>query len=52
MLMSVYMKGYPYDYILTENQFVRDTTAEDIMDMANRYLDADTMKLCVVGNAD
>jgi len=52
LLMNMYMKGCPYDNILTENRLVLDTTAEDIIDMTDRYLDVDSMRLCVVGNAD
>lgn len=51
MLMTTSMKGRPYDYIVTENRLVRDTSADDVLDIANRYFDPDTMKLCVVGNA-
>ena len=49
--MTTSMKGRPYDYIVTENRLVRDTSADDVLDIANCYFDPDTMKLCVVGNA-
>ena len=51
LLMTQLMKGFPIDHIVTENNIVRQTTADDIMEITNKYFDVETMTQCVVGNA-
>ncbi|MEO1094234.1 MAG: pitrilysin family protein [Cyanobacteria bacterium J06638_28] len=44
--------GYPQDFVFQYRQAVSDTTAEDLLEVAQKYLKPEDLVILVVGNAD
>lgn len=44
--------GYPQDFVFQYRQAVSDTTAADLLDVAQAYLKPESLVVLVVGNAD